>query len=195
MAGAVNVDWPVYGGDLHGTRYSPLDQINRENVASLEVAWTQSTGDRHVSPPSTIECNPIVVDGVMYLTTAFIQVFAVDPQTGAVHWKFDPFEGSEAKYVNRGVSYWTDGRESRIFVVADHFLYSLDAATGSPVAEFGDHGRIDLRYGLDREVDDKLVGATTPGVIYRDLLILGSYNGEGPPPGAPGHIRAFDVRT
>ncbi|MFH1071749.1 MAG: pyrroloquinoline quinone-dependent dehydrogenase, partial [Candidatus Glassbacteria bacterium] len=153
------------------------------------------TGDRRDDPPSTIECNPIVVNGTMYLTSAFIRVFAVDPENGAVRWVFDPFEGSKAKFVNRGVSWWSDGRESRIFVVADHWLYSLYAGSGRPVSSFGSEGRIDLREGLDRPVDDKLVGATTPGLVYKDLLILGSYNDEGPPGGAPGHIRAIDVRT
>ncbi|MFH1068023.1 MAG: pyrroloquinoline quinone-dependent dehydrogenase, partial [Candidatus Glassbacteria bacterium] len=87
-SGTGNVDWPVYGGDLQGTRYSALDQINRENVGRLEPAWVLSTGDRRDDPPSTIECNPIVVNGTMYLTSAFIRVFAVDPENGAVRWVF-----------------------------------------------------------------------------------------------------------
>ena len=128
MQPASDTDWPVYGGDWHGTRYSELDQINRSNVASLQPAWTLDTRDKRDNPPSTIECNPIVVDGVMYLTSAFIRVFAVDAATGNTLWVFDPFQGGEAKYVNRGVSYWTDGASARIFIVADHWLYALDAA-------------------------------------------------------------------
>lgn len=190
-----DVEWPVYGGDSHGTRFSALDQIDRDNVHLLQPAWVLDTEDKKDDPPSTIECNPLVVDGTMYLTSAFIRVFAVDAATGEVRWVFDPFEGREAKYVNRGVSYWSDGSVARIFVAAGHWLYCLDATGGEPVESFGMHGRIDLRRGLDRDVAGLLVGATTPGMVYRDMIIMGSYNGEGPAITAPGHVRAFDIHT
>jgi len=175
----MDIEWPVYGGDLNGSRYSTLDQINRDNVSGLLPAWTLDTGDKRDNPPSTIECNPIVVDGTMYLTSAFIRVFAVSAASGEIKWIFDPFQGSPVRYVNRGVSYWSDGISARIFVVADHWLYALAAADGRLVETFGSGGRIDLRQGLDSDAGERLVGATTPGLVYKDMIFLGSYNSEG----------------
>ncbi len=187
-------EWRIYGGDERGTRYSPLDQINRGNVDRLEVAWTFRTGDMRRS--STIECNPIVVDGVMYLTSPALKVIALRAATGKKIWQFDPFaHGERAGGVNRGVTYWQAGRDKRIFMTAGNFLYSLDAGTGTPVQSFGKEGKIDLRNGLDRDIFSLSVTATTPGIIYKDLLIMGSVVGEGPGPSAPGHIRAYDVRS
>ena len=188
-------EWPVYGGDPAGTRYSPLDQINRGNVRQLQVAWTWHSRDKRDDPPSTMECNPIVVDGVMYVTTALIRACALEAATGKVIWTFNPFSEGEAHGVNRGVTYWSEGMDKRILFVSDSLLYALDAATGTPIKSFGNAGRVDLHRDLDREVAGQLVGATTPGVVYKNLLILGSYVNEGPGHSAPGHIRAYDVRT
>lgn len=184
--------WRHYKGDRTSSTYSALDQINRTNVSQLEVAWTYHTGDRG----PTIECNPLVVGGVMYVTSPALKVIALDAATGEEQWRFDPFDGpEEARGVNRGVTYWEDGGDERLFMVAGPWLYALDAATGQPLPAFGTDGRIDLRDGLGREPPVPRVTASSPGIIYKDLIIMGSSVGEGPQPAAPGHIRAYDVRT
>ena len=185
-------EWQTYHGDYGGAHYSELDQINRTNVKQLEVAWTWKSGDTG----NTIECNPIIVDGVMFVTTPGLHVAALNAATGALIWRFDPWQGGRGGGVNRGVAYWTDGQgNQRIFHSAGNFLYALDAKTGTLVASFGDKGRISHRDGFDTDVFFLSVGNNTPGMVWKDLLILGSTTGEGPQPTAPGHIRAFDVRT
>lgn len=185
----------MYGGDLAGSKYSALDQINRSNVHLLKPAWIYRCDDMRVRPASTIECNPIVIDGVLFMTTPGLKVAALDAATGKERWIFDPWNGKGGRGVNRGVAYWSDGQAKRIFFVAGNFLYALDASDGEPVRSFGTAGKIDLRDGLDRDVFYLSVTATSPGIVFEDLLIMGSVVGEGPAPSAPGHIRAFDVRT
>ena len=114
-----SADWRHYGGTLGATRYSSLDQINRSNVGDLRVAWIHATGDSQARPATKIECTPLVVDGQMYITTAQVQVRALDAATGDLLWKFDPFEGirmRRSKGINRGVAYWQDGSDRRIFM-------------------------------------------------------------------------------
>ncbi len=187
--------WPMYGGDPGGMKYSSLTQINRANVNQLRPAWVYRCDDMRRRPATTIECNPIVVDGTMYLTTAGLKVVALNAATGEPRWTYDPWNGQGGRGVNRGVTFWTDGRDQRLFTVAGAYLHALDARDGRPVASFGKGGKLDLRDGLDRDVFFLSVTATTPGIIHQDLLILGSVVGEGPNPSAPGHIRAYDVRT
>jgi quinoprotein glucose dehydrogenase len=186
--------WRVYGGGPESIRYSNLDQINRDNVGKLQVAWTFDTGDAFAG--SEMQCNPIVVNGVLFATTPKLRVVALDAATGKLRWSFDPNDGSKITHSirNRGVTYWEDGREQRIFIVSRHWLYALDAGTGTRVAGFGDAGRVDLRDGLGRDPLEVSISPTTPGIIYRDLLILGSMMSEDLP-APPGDIRAFDVRT
>jgi quinoprotein glucose dehydrogenase len=184
-------EWRVYGGDTGSTRYSPLDQINRSNVGRLKVAWVFHTGDKR--DLSTIECNPIVVDGTLYLTSPALKVFALNAATGEKIWEFDP--GRSGQRVSRGVTYWQSGSDRRILFAAAGYLYALDAGTGRPIDAFGNGGRVALRDGLDRDVAGLHVSATTPGVVFKDRIILGSHVGEGPDATAPGHVRAFDVRT
>jgi len=187
--------WPVYSADAAGSKYAALDQINRENVHLLEPVWIYRCGDMREQPATTIECNPIMIDGVVYLTSPGLKVIALSAATGEELWRFDPYAGASAGGVNRGLTYWSDGAEQRLFYVAGAYLYALDPATGRPLPVFGKGGRVDLYEGLDREVRTSWVTATTPGIVYRDLLILGSALGEGPAPAAPGHIRAYDVRN
>ena len=192
------VEWRFYGGDQGAGRYSPLRQINRSNVGELQVAWTHHTGDARQRPATTIECTPLVVDGIMYITTAEIKVQALAAATGKLLWTFDPFAGSSSRRsrgVNRGVTYWSDGDDRRIFCCARHHLFGINAKTGKLIESFGEGGRVDLRRDLDRDIGELSILASTPGPIYKDLLILGTGGGEGPGPAAPGHIRAFDVRT
>ncbi len=188
-------EWPVYGGNAEGTKYSALNQINRTNVHQLRPAWIYRCDDMRTRPATTIECNPIVVDGTMYVTTAGMKVVALDPATGQSRWVFDPWNGQGGRGVNRGLTFWSSGEDRRIYFVAGNFLYALNARSGLPVATFGTAGKVDLRDGLDRDVFFLSVTATTPGIIYQDLLIMGSVVGEGPAPSAPGHLRAFDTRT
>lgn len=186
-------EWRVYGGDAGATRFSVLNQINRGNVARLKVAWTFHAGDSRASPPSTIECNPIVVRGVLYLTSPTLKVMAVDAAMGTKRWEVDP--GQREQRVSRGVSYWESGGDRRIFFTTGSNLYALDAATGRPIPSFGRDGRVDLREGLGRDLSRARVAVTTPGAVIGDLLLLGSSVDEGPGPAAPGHVRAYDVRT
>lgn len=191
-------DWRYYAATPEGTRYSALDQIDTSNVGDLRVAWTHATGDSMARPATTIECTPIIVDGRMYITTAQLQIRALDAATGKALWNFDPFEGivmRRAKGVNRGVTYWSDGERRRVFSAAGDNLYCLDADSGRPVGEFADNGVLDMRTGLDREVGAFSIRHPTPPVIFEDLLILGSSATEGPGPAAPGHFRGYDVRT
>ena len=192
--GTASGQWPIYGGDAAGTKFSALTQINRTNVQRLKPAWIFRCDDMRAQPASTIECNPLIIDGRMYLTTPGLKVLALEAASGRQIWVFDPWAGRGGRGVNRGVTYWSGAEGRRIFFVAGTFLYALDAAEGRPVPGFGANGRIDLREGLDRDVFFLHVSATSPGIIYKDLLILGSVVGEGPGPSAPGHIRAFDVR-
>jgi quinoprotein glucose dehydrogenase len=180
-------DWPAYGGGPEGTRFSPLAQITRANVARLTVAWTYDTGE-----DGGLQTNPIVVGRTLYTTTPHHRTIALDAATGRVIWSFDA--GLKSRGPNRGVTYWTDGRGARIFTAVDRYLYALDAATGKPIASFGREGRIDLQEGLGRPADLQSVRLTTPGTIYRDLLIVGGRVNEGLP-ASPGDIRAIDVRT
>ncbi len=184
--------WEEYGGGPESIRYSGLTQVHRGNVARLRQAWVYETGDAFAE--SEMQCNPIVVDGVLYGTSPRLRVFALDAATGKQRWTFDPEarEGAPRKTRNRGVTYWGAGEERRIFVTSRYFLYALDARTGRLVDSFGDGGRVDLRRAFDR--DGVTLSVNTPGVIYRDLLILGSVVGEDLP-SAPGDIRAYDVRT
>jgi len=184
--------WPVYGGDLAGTKYSELSQINRSNVAQLQPVWVFHAPEI-AGRLSTIECNPLVIRDVIYLTSPSLKVFALEAATGQKIWEF--VAPTSRAGVNRGFAYWEQGAERRLFFSAGPFLYALDPATGRPVPSFGKDGSIDMREGLDQDVSYFHFRANTPGIVYRDLLIMGSEVGEGPSPAAPGHIRAFDVRT
>ena len=185
-------------------RYSPLDQIHRGNVAELEVAWTYHTGELERGG-KTIECTPLVVDGVMYLTTGHLRVIALDAATGRELWAFDPFADGPPAYplasggVNRGLAYWSDGRpegERRILHgAADGRLFSLDARTGELDPEFGTQGVRDLRQGIERDLSGLPYGPTSAPNVFADIVILGFSTSEGPGPAAPGDVRAFDVRT
>ena len=190
---ASSQDWPVAGG-RGGVRYSTLAQINKENVGQLQRAWQFDSSDEFEG--SEMECNPIVLDGVVYATTPRLRVVALDGATGKLLWDFDAHRGKKVieKQRNRGLVYWGNGDERRLFVGIDSFLYALSAKTGKPVDSFGDHGRIDLHDGLGKNAQDLTIQATSPGVVYKDLLIQGALVAEDLP-AAPGYIRAFDVRT
>jgi len=200
LAHAALAESRYWAGDPGATRYSALNQINRSNAGQLKIAWTYYSGDKASRGQTTIECTPIVIGNVMYLTSPMLKAVAVDAATGKEIWRFDPFEGepARARGVNRGVSYWDDAQKDdrRILFAAGKHLYCLNARTGKPIPSFGANGAVDLRLQMDSEGRAGEVGApSSPGVIYKDLIVLGSSNGEGPAPAAPGHIRAYNVRT
>lgn len=194
--------WTSYGGGNENLHYSSLAQIDTSNVSQLQVAWTFHTGDADTAQFSQMQCNPIIIDSVMYVISPTLRLFALHAGTGQKIWEFNPYAPSRNSSVvhfilnnSRGVTYWTDGKEDqRIFFVASSFLHCLDARTGQLITGFGHDGRLDLHEGLGRDVKDLFITATSPGIIYKDLYILGSRVDEGPA-AAPGHIRAFDVRT
>jgi quinoprotein glucose dehydrogenase len=192
------VEWPVYGGGPESMRYSSLTQINRDNVTRLKLAWTFDASDGIES--SELEVNPIEVNGVLYATTVSLNAVALNAATGELLWRFDPYHGRKVRAEGgrtRGVVYWGDegegGTDRRIFVAVQQFLYALDATTGRPIASFGKGGRIDMRDDL-RPGEKLTISLGTPGIVYKDLLIIGSRTAESLPT-PPGDIRAYDVRT
>jgi quinoprotein glucose dehydrogenase len=205
-------EWPVYGRDAGGARYSPLTQITRQNVARLQVAWTYHTGMPDMSSmahrPPALEVTPIVVDGTMYIITPTGIVAALDPATGTERWRYDagvnPHRGY-GDFASRGVSFWRDPRASagavcarRIFAATiDARLTALDAASGKPCAGFGSAGVVDLRKGLRIAPDEfAFYEVTSPPTVVGDLVITGSAvadnNNLAP---ASGEVRAWDART
>lgn len=192
------INWPVYGGNNSGNRYSPLDQINAESVKHLTVAWEYHTGENRAGERSfEIQCQPIIIDGILYGTTPQLKVFAIKADTGKEIWVFDPFRDANPQYhANRGVSYWQDGTEKRILFTAGSYLYAVDATTGKAVKSFGEKGRVNLHDGLGdnlpHDISKLFVIATSPGIVYKNMLIMGSRVSEFGD-AAPGHIRAYDI--
>jgi len=183
-------DWPRYGGSLDNNHYSPVAQIERENVSHLRVAWQFDTGEE-----GGLQTSPIVVNGTLYGITPTQKIFALDAATGKLLWKFN--SGIVGTQPNRGLAFWQspEGKESRILVGVLNYLYALNAATGKPVPSFGNNGRIDLRENLDREpASANSIYLTSPGVVFEDLIIVGGRMPE-TLPAPPGDVRAFDVRT
>ena len=189
-------EWRTYLGDRAATHRSALDQIGPDNVSQLEVAWRYDAGGASDRGVSQIQFNPLVVKGVLYGTSPTLRLFALDAATGRELWSFDPGADVRAWTSSRGAVYWEEGDDERILYGAGPYLYAVDARTGRPVAGFGEGGRIDLRLGLGRDVGDDMMGvvASTPGTVFEDLILIGGRVNEtwG---AAPGHVRAFDIRT
>jgi quinoprotein glucose dehydrogenase len=184
---AAQRDWPAYGGGAGDARYSSLQQINRQNVQNLQVAWTYDTTEE-----GGLETSPIIVGGVLYGITPAQEIFALDAAAGRQLWKFG--SGIEGGQPNRGLSYWASGDDQRILVGITNFVYALNARTGTPIPEFGEDGRIDLRKDLRGDFQRQSLVSTSPGVVYKDLIIFGDREPE-TLPAPPGDIRAYDVRT
>ena len=204
IVGQQNGEWLAYGRDTGGERYSPLEDINRKNVASLRIAWTFRTGDAYQPPrgrPTAFEATPLYVDGTLYLSTPLGRVIALDPVTGRERWVFDarvPRDAGYGDFASRGVSTWQRGRERRIYVATiDARLLALNAATGQPVQGFGNAGTVDLRPGLrigpsgfaDYQV-------TSPPAVIGNTIVVGSAIQDGATTREPsGEVRAFDAIT
>ncbi|MCF3648551.1 PQQ-binding-like beta-propeller repeat protein [Synoicihabitans lomoniglobus] len=189
LAGDAN--WSTYLGDTSSSQYSLLDQITPDNVTGLEVAWTWHAGDARGNS-TQIQCNPLVIDGVIYATTPSLRLVALDAETGEEKWRFVPHEPTG---VNRGVATWSDGGSRRILFGAGKWLQAVDAVTGELIESFGEGGRVDLGADMGRDVTGFAIQANTPGLVHGDLIIMGMRLGEGPAPAAPGPIRAYNVRT
>lgn len=186
-------NWKIKGGTPDGIQYSSLSQINTANAKDLKVVWSYASGGADTLNNRTqIQCNPIVVDGVLFATSPSLNAFALDASNGKELWKFIPPGKNSGLGVNRGLTYWTDGKQKRILFSFAEFLYALDAETGNMIENFGDSGRVSLKEGLGERAKDLMVVSNTPGVIYKNIIIMGSRVHEGPM-AAPGYIRAFDV--
>lgn len=200
-------DYPVYGGNKAGNRYSPLKQIDTSNVKNLQVAWiynaaeTGEANDSKKQRSKQIQCQPIVVNGILYGTTADLKLFALDAGTGKQLWKFEPSKDGKRYNVinaNRGVVYWTNGDDKRILYSAGSNLFCVNAINGNIISTFGKNGVVDLHEGLapdaDHDVSQLSVTANSPGITYKNLLIIGSAVPESGD-AAPGNVRAFDIVT
>jgi len=189
-------NWPSYLGSKGSSQYSTLDQIHTGNVEQLTLAWEYSSGDADPNNRSQIQCNPLIIDGVLYGSTPRMNFFALNAANGSLLWTFDPYEGKEASSlgVNRGLVYWESGNEKRLLCATGPTLYAIDPSNGQLITSFGEEGMVDLYKGLGRDVEGLDILANTPGVIYDDLLIIGTRLSE-TNPAAPGHIRAYHVIT
>ena len=207
-AAHASVEWPQYAGDHASTKYSALDQITAENFSSLKIAWTWRSVEEELAKTHNLktwawEATPLMIDGVLYLTTSLSQAVALDAGTGKMLWVYDPETWkngvpSNNGFVHRGVAYWADGADSRVvYGTGDGYLICLHAKTGKPIDDFGERGRIDLTQGLGRPVERKLYGVSSPPIICRDVIVMGSKVNDIPLAGEmpPGDVRGFDVRT
>src|SRR6185295_5128005 len=192
--------WEVYGGSKENIRYSSLKQIDTSNVAQLRLAWTYHSGD--AGDMTQIQVNPIIIDNILYGVSPKLKLFALDASTGKEKWSFNPTDTTKVRGAGyfmmnacRGVTYYTDGKDDRrIFFAAGSDLFCVDAITGNLISSFGNKGRIDLHNDLGTDAKDLYVATTTPGIIYKDMIIIGSRVAE-EAAAAPGHIRAYDVHT
>jgi quinoprotein glucose dehydrogenase len=201
------VEWPVYGGDDAGSKYSPLADISKDNVAGMKLAWAWQTGEEEKTQfgtrPGMFEATPLMIDNVLYFSTPYHRVVALDAESGAEIWTYDPKSYEDGQppngtgYVHRGIAAWHDGGKLRIFMNTRYRLIALDAKTGKTVDSFGDHGVVDLSNGLIWKINKLHYTNTSPPVVYKNLVIVGNGVGDrlvyrNDP---PGDVRAFDART
>jgi quinoprotein glucose dehydrogenase len=202
-------EWRYYGGDSGSTKYSPLDQVNRDNVGKLRIVWTWESPDVPIQNENrrlfsfAHEYTPLMVGGTLYTSTSLSQVAAIDGQTGETVWVFNPKAYDAGRptnlgFVHRGIAYWTDGSQERLFLAAhDAYLYAVDAKTGEAVSEFGEGGRVNLAEAIPRALAPRNFTMTSPPVVCRDVVVVGSSISDGPQnKEAPrGDVQAFDART
>ncbi len=182
-------DWRGYLGGPDSAQYSRLDQINPDTVSALAPAWTYKTGSS-----GQIQCNPLVIDGVLYGAAPDLTVFAINAATGEELWRYRSPRVNRMLAVIRGLLYWEEGDDRRILFGAGSLICAVDARTGQPIESFGKNGEINLKDGYDRDASKLFVASTTPGIIYENFLIVTTRVAEWHP-AAPGDIRAFDIHT
>ncbi len=190
---AQETEWPYYHGSLANNQYSVLDQITKENVNELTLAWSYEMEPSDVR--AKVKCNPLIIDGVLYGTTDSKDVVALDAATGQQKWllKLREIDEKGSQGPARGLTYWEKGDDKRLFYVFSRNLYAINATTGQLIDSFGENGHIPYNTGLDTP-SDRVISLTSPGVIFNDLLVSGSFVSEYLP-AAPGDIRAFNVLT
>lgn len=190
--GKIYKEWSVYRGGPEAFQFSDLDQINTENIHLLEPAWIFNTGD--AGEKTTIENNPLIIGNTMYVTSVNLLLIALEAESGKELWRFDPFDGKQGGGVNRGLTYWKDGDLEIIFHPAGNSMHAVNAKTGKLHLDFGTEGKINLNENMGADPATLSVGLSTPGIIYKDLLIIGATTGEGYK-ASPGHIRAYNAST
>ena len=215
QTGAAPHEWRSYGGDPGHTKYSPLDQIDRDNVDELQIVWTWTSVDETLRAENPVirdgrqfrtyahEVTPLLVDGVLYTTTNLGQIAAIEPTTGDTLWSYDPglyLEGRPAVhgFLTRGLAYWTDGDDARLFYAGGRtYLVSVDAENGEPDPDFGRNGRVDLKRGLGRTIDASQYAVSSAPVVVGTTVVVGSAmtEGTGRQEAPPGHVRGYDVRS
>lgn len=202
-------EWRHYGGDNGSTKYAPLDQINKDNVAHLRTAWTWDSPDLALQKENRMlasfahEATPLMIGGVLYTSTSLSQVAAINAQTGQTLWVFNPETHKAGRptnlgFLHRGVAYWTDGKQERIFIgTGDAYLWAVDAKTGKAVADFGEGGKINLTKAIPLAQNARNYAVSSPPVVCRDVVMVGASISDGPTnKEAPrGDIQAFDART
>lgn len=207
--GAAGGQWHHYGAGRGHSRYSPLNQINRDNVSRLEIAWRWQSVDGPIAEANRrlregqFKATPLMIDGVLYTSTSFSQVAAIDAGTGETLWVYDPQSYKRPRPTNtgfqhRGLEFWTDGDDERLIIATGgRQLIAVNAKTGKPYPDFGIDGQVDLTKGLGREINVRYYGFNSPPVVCRDTIVVGSIVFDGPthPKMPPGHVRGYDVRT
>lgn len=190
-----NSTWSMYKADAASTSYSHLDQVNTANVSGLREAWTyEYNDDREGARPGGSQCNPIVIDDVMYIASVQRTIFALEASTGKKIWAYDPYNGGKGGGSFRGVTYWEKGNDKRILFTAGDNLFAINATTGLPITTFGKGGKVSMNVGIRDDSSKISIKPTSPGIIFKDLIIIGNevselYGAQ------PGYIRAYNVVT
>jgi quinoprotein glucose dehydrogenase len=192
------LSWAKTGGGSENLKYSALQQIDTTNYAKLSVAWVYHSENNDSTKFGPMECNPIIVENIMYGVSPKLKLFAIDATTGKALWTFDPADSVANKTwhrssvnMNRGVAYWANGNDKRIIYTVGPIVFCVDANTGKLIPSFGTDGGINLVNGLDRDPSKLFVAPTSPVMVYKNLFFVSGLVGEE----TPGHIRAFDVKT
>ena len=204
-----STEWTAYAGNTWSNKYAPLDQINKDNVRDLKIAWRWSSPENDLKAedkkyrPGWYEPTPLMIGGVLYTSTSHSHAAAIDPKTGQTIWVYDSKSHEAGRptntgFVHRGLAYWTDGTQQRLLMgTGDAHLIALDLATGTPIESFGNGGRIDLTLGLRRPVNRRYYSITSPPTICRNVAVVGASIADlairrNAP---PGDVRGFDVKT